>query len=372
MARPAPLDWLAAQVRILQKRLDLLEAERRRCKSPYEFQWNANARPFRPEVTEPPGELGMMEPLGELEMGKEENQQQFAKNPGVAEQVETEGKPAEGAELGRQAAPRSAPARLAPAVVTCPAGHVLTAFPGQPPDYIDFGDDCTYGCDICGGRDLRYRPNGVYHCTECFADGGRYFDACPACAQSASATEGKGPPGLRDSTGPARPIQAHPEAVDWEAFYGGLGGSYHLRLEDPGGAEHEEESEEEVEEAGLEEESESEPEDEEEVGFEDESEEEEEESEEEESEYEDDLEFAAEQTAAEIRAAFLANARGDRQWHMFNRVLKELDEMGMFYRDPEAEEHMRRKGLKWLTAWRMFEWTKNQLELHGGSIGTAA
>mmetsp|Transcript_26820 Transcript_26820/g.80804 ORF Transcript_26820/g.80804 Transcript_26820/m.80804 type:complete len:366 (+) Transcript_26820:135-1232(+) len=103
-----------------------------------------------------------------------------------------------------------------------------------------------------------------------------------------------------------------------------------------------------------------------------ESEEEEEESEEEEDEHEDDLEFAAEQTAAEIRAAFLANARGDRQWHMFNRVLKELDEMGMFYRDPEAEEHMRRKGLKWLTAWRMFEWTKNQLELHGGSIGIAA
>jgi len=77
--------------------------------------------------------------------------------------------------------------QLAPAQIECPAGHQLGAFSSRPPDYRKFDGD-LYTCDVCG-RDGEYRY-GVYHCTKCFQQGGRQFDACPSCGISARGSKG--------------------------------------------------------------------------------------------------------------------------------------------------------------------------------------
>eukprot|EP00439_Symbiodinium_sp_Y106_P023157 s4759_g2.t2 len=77
--------------------------------------------------------------------------------------------------------------QLAPAQIECPAGHQLGAFSSRPPDYRKF-DGYLYTCDVCG-RDGEYRY-GVYHCTKCFQQGGRQFDACPSCGISARGSKG--------------------------------------------------------------------------------------------------------------------------------------------------------------------------------------
>jgi len=68
--------------------------------------------------------------------------------------------------------------KLPPAIIECSAGHELTAYSSRPPDYKKF-DDGDYTCDVCGQDDVYKR--GVYHCTKCFANGGKQFDACPSC-----------------------------------------------------------------------------------------------------------------------------------------------------------------------------------------------
>eukprot|EP00435_Cladocopium_sp_Y103_P041848 s1262_g11.t1 len=72
--------------------------------------------------------------------------------------------------------------QLAPAQMDCPHGHSLTAYGLRPPDYRKFDGD-EYTCDVCG-RDGEY-CYGVYHCTKCFQQGGRQFDACPTCGGTA-------------------------------------------------------------------------------------------------------------------------------------------------------------------------------------------
>lgn len=73
--------------------------------------------------------------------------------------------------------------KLPPATIECPVGHELTAYSSRPPDYKKF-DDGDYTCDVCG-QDGVYK-RGVYHCTKCFANGGKQFDACPSCGISSS------------------------------------------------------------------------------------------------------------------------------------------------------------------------------------------
>merc|ERR1712048_1530636 len=65
-----------------------------------------------------------------------------------------------------------------PATIECPSGHELTAYSSRPPDYRKF-DDGDYTCDVCGQDGVYKRV--VYHCTKCFANGGKQFDACPSC-----------------------------------------------------------------------------------------------------------------------------------------------------------------------------------------------
>ncbi|CAJ1434548.1 unnamed protein product [Effrenium voratum] len=87
------------------------------------------------------------------------------------------------------AKPRAPAVKLAPAQVECPKGHELTAFSARPPDYRKFDGD-EYTCDLCG-RDGEYRY-GVYHCTKCFQQGGKQFDACPACGGGGGGGKPKG------------------------------------------------------------------------------------------------------------------------------------------------------------------------------------
>lgn len=82
-------------------------------------------------------------------------------------------------------APAKPAVQLAPAQMECPHGHSLTAFGVRPPDYRQFDGD-EYTCDVCG-RDGEY-CYGVYHCTKCFQQGGRQFDACPTCGGTAGGT----------------------------------------------------------------------------------------------------------------------------------------------------------------------------------------
>lgn len=84
---------------------------------------------------------------------------------------------------------RAAPVQLPPALIECSVGHELTAFSSRPPDYRNFDGD-MYTCDICA-RDGRYK-NGVYHCTKCFAKGGKQFDACPTCGSQPAKRGGSG------------------------------------------------------------------------------------------------------------------------------------------------------------------------------------
>merc|ERR1712060_866024 len=95
--------------------------------------------------------------------------------------------------MGAKAVAKSKPApapsvKLSPATMECPAGHELTAYRSRPPDYRRF-DDGDYTCDVCG-RDGVYKA-GVYHCTRCFAQGGKQFDACPACGTGTGGAGGK-------------------------------------------------------------------------------------------------------------------------------------------------------------------------------------
>lgn len=68
---------------------------------------------------------------------------------------------------------------LPKARIECDLAHQLTAYAARPPDYRGFDGD-EYTCDVCH-RDGFYR-SGVYHCSRCFQQGGRQFDACPSCA----------------------------------------------------------------------------------------------------------------------------------------------------------------------------------------------
>lgn len=103
---------------------------------------------------------------------------------GSSDDSDTEacGVPAQRAAAAKAAA-KAAPVKLPAAARECPEGHELTPFPGRPPDYKNF-DGSEYTCDICG-RDGFYKL-GVYHCTKCFAKGGKQYDACPSCGQTAA------------------------------------------------------------------------------------------------------------------------------------------------------------------------------------------
>eukprot|EP00930_Biecheleria_cincta_P079976 TRINITY_DN68039_c0_g1_i1.p1 TRINITY_DN68039_c0_g1~~TRINITY_DN68039_c0_g1_i1.p1 ORF type:complete len:318 (-),score=65.11 TRINITY_DN68039_c0_g1_i1:384-1337(-) len=107
--------------------------------------------------------------------------------PGQLEELVASSSDSEDEKASANKTARAPAVQLGPSQIECPQGHALTAYSARPPDYKKFDGD-EYTCDVCG-KDGRYKF-GVYHCTKCFAQGGKQYDACPSCGGSASRGSG--------------------------------------------------------------------------------------------------------------------------------------------------------------------------------------